>query len=112
MDSYNYLIYRSDKIEKELRKCDFTVLRHQIMKQKWDALRGEDDFTYDLLTDYEELVNDQYEAHLKADMVAMLTEIQLEIQKFSGCSCSCSDGVVDDIYLVLQSRICNKCYVS
>lgn len=46
-----------NKIEKELRKCDFTVLRHQIMKQKWDALRGEDDFTYDLLTDYEELVN-------------------------------------------------------
>lgn len=30
---------------------------------------------------YEELVNDQYEAHLRADMVAMLEELQLEIEE-------------------------------
>jgi hypothetical protein len=46
-----------------------------------------------------------YEARLKADMVAMLTEIQLKIQEYSGCSCSCSDGIVDDIDDVIQQKI-------
>ena len=46
-----------------------------------------------------------YENRLKADMVAMLTELQLEIQEYSGCSCSCSDGIVDDIDDVIQQKI-------
>lgn len=46
-----------------------------------------------------------YETRLKADMVAMLTDIQLEIQEYSGCSCSCSDGIVDDIDDVIQQKI-------
>jgi hypothetical protein len=53
----------------------------------------------------EAIPKDQYEARLKADMVAMLTEIQLEIQKYGGCSCSCSDGIVDDIDDVIQQKI-------
>lgn len=55
----------------------------------------------DFIRQYAEVITEQfkfdYENRLKADMVAMLTDIQLEIQKFSGCSCYCSDGVVDDI---------------
>lgn len=46
-----------------------------------------------------------YENRLKDDMVAMLTDIQLEIQEYSGCSCSCSDGIVDDIDDVIQQKI-------
>jgi hypothetical protein len=41
----------------------------------------------------------------KSDMLAMLTEIQLKIQEYSGCSCSCSDGIVDDIDDVIQQKI-------
>lgn len=37
-----------------------------------------------LLQEY--IPKDQYEARLKADMVAMLTEIQLEIQKKQECA--------------------------
>ena len=44
-------------IEKTLRQCDFNKLRHECMKIKWQALRVEDDFTYDLMEDYEELIN-------------------------------------------------------
>lgn len=47
----------------------------------------------------------EYEARLKADMVAMLEEIQNEIQKYSGCSCTCSDGVVNDIDDLIQEKI-------
>lgn len=54
---------------------------------------------------FEAIPKDQYEARLKADMVAMLTELQTEIQKFSGCSCSCSDGIVDDIDDIIQQKI-------
>ena len=53
----------------------------------------------------EAIPKDQYEARLKADMVAMLTDIQLEIQEYSGCSCSCSDGIVNDIDDVIQQKI-------
>jgi hypothetical protein len=53
---------------------------------------------------YQQLQAD-YESRLKADMVAMLTDIQLEIQEYSGCSCLCSDGIVDDIDDVIQQKI-------
>ena len=31
------------------------------------------------------------------DVVAMLDKIRSEIQKLRGCSCSCSDGIIDDV---------------
>lgn len=45
------------------------------------------------------------EIFTKDEVVAMLTEIQLKIQEYSGCSCSCSDGIVDDIDDVIQQKI-------
>lgn len=41
----------------------------------------------------------------KADMAGMLEELQVEIQKFSGCSCLCSDGIIDDIDDIIQQKI-------
>ena len=46
-----------------------------------------------------------YENRLKADMVAMLTELQISIQELSGCSCECSDGIVDSVDDLIQERI-------
>lgn len=46
-----------DKIAKELAQCDFNILRHELMKMKWQALRDKDDDTYNMIDDYTELVN-------------------------------------------------------
>ena len=43
-----------------------------------------------------------YENRLKADMVAMLDKIYSDIQKLRGCSCSCSDGIIDDVEDILD----------
>jgi len=45
------------RIDKTLRQCDFNMLRHHCMKMKWQALQAEDNFTYDLIKDYEELID-------------------------------------------------------
>lgn len=47
----------------------------------------------------------EYEQRLKADMVAMLSEIQLEVQELNGCSCECSDGIVDSVDDIIQQKI-------
>lgn len=54
---------------------------------------------------YITMMQADYNVRLKDDMVAMLEEIQSEIQKFSGCSCSCSDGIIDDIDDIIQQKI-------
>lgn len=57
------------------------------------------------LREVEAIPKDQYEQRLKADMVAMLTELQISIQELSGCSCECSDGIVDSVDDLIQERI-------
>jgi hypothetical protein len=56
------------------------------------------DLKYDLMYEGKEI-------YTKDDMVAMLEELQNEIQKYSGCSCTCSDGVVNDIDDLIQEKI-------
>ena len=46
-----------DRIAKELSQCDFNILRHELMKSKWQALRDNDDDTYDAIDKYTELVD-------------------------------------------------------
>ena len=46
-----------------------------------------------------------YEARLKADMVAMLTEIQLEIAEFMGTISPNYDEAAQDISQVIQQKI-------
>ena len=52
-----------------------------------------------------QMMQAEYEARLKADMVAILTELQISIQELSGCSCECSDGIVDSVDDLIQERI-------
>ncbi len=56
------------------------------------------------LKQYQELKAD-YENRLKADMVAMLTEIQLEIAEFMGTISPSYDEAAQDISLVIQQKI-------
>lgn len=51
------LIKAVNTIEKELKQCDFNILRHECIRAKWQALKQEDDEMYVLLEDYEELLN-------------------------------------------------------
>ena len=44
------------KIIKELNQVDYFTLKHELMKMKWEALRANDDNTYNIITEYEELV--------------------------------------------------------
>lgn len=46
-----------DRIAKELAQCDFNILRHELMKSKWQALRDNDDDTYNAIDKYTELVD-------------------------------------------------------
>ena len=46
-----------------------------------------------------------YETRLKADMVAMLTEIQLEIEEFMGAISPNYDEAAQDISQVIQQKI-------
>lgn len=53
----------------------------------------------------EAILKTDYEARLKADLEAILVDLQMEIQEFSGCSCTCSDGIVNDIDDLIQQKI-------
>lgn len=44
------------RIIKELNQVDYFTLKHELMKMKWEALRANDDNTYNIITEYEELV--------------------------------------------------------
>lgn len=46
-----------DKIFKVLKECNFDTLRHECMKMKWSALRADDNLTYDMIEDYEDLID-------------------------------------------------------
>lgn len=58
----------------------------------------------DVFNDYELLLFDYY-GRLKADMVTMLTEIQLEIAEFMGTISPNYDEAAQDISLVIQQKI-------
>lgn len=51
---------------------------------------------------FKDLIVKDYENRLKADIVAILDKIYADIQKLRGCSCSCSDGIIDDIEDILD----------
>ena len=52
-----------------------------------------------------QMMQSDYEARLKADMVAMLTEIQLEIAEFMGTVSPNYDEAAQDISIVIQQKI-------
>ena len=51
------LVKSVDKIFKVLKECNFDTLRHECLKMKWSALRADDNFTYDIIEDYEDLID-------------------------------------------------------
>ena len=52
-----------------------------------------------------QLMQADYEARLKADMVAMLTEIQLEIEEFMGTISPSYDEAAQNISKVIEQKI-------
>ena len=80
--------------------------------QEWNTDDKQDSFLYSFALariieqpTVEAIPKADYENRLKADMVAMLTELQISIQELSGCSCECSDGIVDSVDDLIQERI-------
>jgi hypothetical protein len=53
----------------------------------------------------ETIPKNQYEARLKNDMVALLTELQLEIEEFMGTISPNYDEAAQDISKVIQQKI-------
>jgi hypothetical protein len=44
-----------------------------------------------------------YDMAIKAlEQESILDKIRAEIQKLRGCSCSCSDGIIDDVEAILD----------
>ena len=46
-----------NKLAKELRNTDWFEVKHELMKNKWEALRNQDNELYIAIEDYEKIVN-------------------------------------------------------
>lgn len=79
--------------------CSLCYEQGTIGEQKMALL-----FAVDAMRQYQQLQAD-YENRLKADMVAMLTEIQLEIEEFMGTISPNYDEAAQDISKVIQQKI-------
>ena len=79
--------------------CDSTVI-HLEKQKEYEA----HDTAVIIMRKYQKMQAD-YENRLKADMVAMLTEIQLEIEEFMGTISPNYDEAAQDISKVIQQKI-------
>ena len=64
--------------------------------------------SFGVAVDKEELIKalkydrDQYSRGYKDGANEVLDKIRAEIQRLRGCSCSCSDGIIDDVEDILD----------
>lgn len=79
------------------------IIKLPIVINHDDLHRMIDEKIAELKTQY--IPKADYENRLKADLKAILVELQLSIQELRGCSCSCSDGIVDDVEDLIDEKI-------
>ena len=78
-------------------------LRQQQEQAIWETVSK-----YEVAVDKEELIKalkydrDQYSRGYKDGANEVLDKIRAEIQRLRGCSCSCSDGIIDDVEDILD----------
>lgn len=101
----------ADILIAELKESAF----HHCNNSREDSLLQRDRIIVRAQPTVEAIPKDEYESHLKADMVAMLKEIQLEIEENSYSENVYGDeyGInkvisTDDIYQIIQQKI-DKC---
>lgn len=89
-------------------------IQSQIIKQDEEHLMYTVDQAIGYDIDKEELLKalqydrEQYNkgyGDCKADMLAKIKQARDEIQQLRGCSCSCSDGIIDDVEYILDKLI-------
>lgn len=75
--------YDEDKLKELVDKAVFTTVIPQEPKSEWEH-------DHEILKAYSDGANE------------VLDKIYADIQKLRGCSCSCSDGIIDDVEDILD----------
>ena len=96
------------------RLIDADTLKDKMIKYGFHAIdMTVTEFVEDMLPTVEAIPKDQYEARLKADMVAMLTELQLEIAELPVHVVNNKGSIIrmeiapsaEDVYEIIQQKI-------